>query len=167
MNVDPDLAHRLHYDRVDLLAGLRARRPHPDPPLREVVRERGGHLRAAGVAHAHEEHLGLGLLDMTLGLRERPQALAGETTAQEPGEVHVAATALLMQLVTALVHEAVDGRARPDPVELLRQIVDGALEKALAVVADVLLAHHDPPDNRRVTAKSYPLTIINSIGICK
>jgi ArsR family transcriptional regulator len=37
--------------------------------------EPGGHLAAAGVVHAHEEHLGLVVGDQVLRLRERPQPL--------------------------------------------------------------------------------------------
>ena len=57
-------------------------------PVRAKLDEPGGHLAAAGVVHADEQHLGLLLRDQILGLRERLQPLAGEAV-REHGHEHV------------------------------------------------------------------------------
>ena len=62
---------------------------HASPGV--VVEQRGRHLAAPGVLHAHEENLGHVLGDRSLDLSERPQPLAGgrlnvRTAGSEPAD---------------------------------------------------------------------------------
>ena len=56
--VDAELAHRLDDGRVDPLAGRAARRADVDAALRAELDEPGGHLAAARVVDADEQHFG-------------------------------------------------------------------------------------------------------------
>ena len=143
VNVDAYLLHDPDNGGLDLLAGQRSRRAHADPAVREVVRERRGDLRAPGVEHADEQRLWVRLLDQALGLRQRPQAVAGEATDHQREEVHDAPAAALFELGVALLEEAGDRLPRPDSLELVGQAPHLPLEVALCAEFRRLLAH-DP-----------------------
>ena len=78
-HIDAELAHRLHHDRVDLLVGMRARRADPDPTVRQVMSERGGHLAATRVALTHEQHLRQRLGDKSRRPARPPTAARART----------------------------------------------------------------------------------------
>src|SRR5437763_864577 len=58
-HVDADLLHRLERRRVDLVRGGRAGRADVDAALRTKLDQASGHLAAAGIVRAAEQHLGL------------------------------------------------------------------------------------------------------------
>ena len=58
-HVDAELLHRLDDRGVELVGRPAARRADLDSSLRAQPDQPGGHLAAAGVVHAHEQHLGL------------------------------------------------------------------------------------------------------------
>jgi hypothetical protein len=60
----------------------------------------------------------------------------------------VVAAAVVQQLA-ALAHEAVDRLARPHPVELGGEVVDGASHQALCEVVEVPLVHVTPTADQR------------------
>src|SRR5439155_6203635 len=57
-DVDPDLAHRLDHERVDLAGRRAAGRPDVGPTSRVMIEERRGHLASTGVVDADEQDLG-------------------------------------------------------------------------------------------------------------
>ncbi len=56
----PYLGHGHHHGGVEVLGGIGARRADHDASGAVARHEGGGHLRPAGVVHAHEEDLGWG-----------------------------------------------------------------------------------------------------------
>jgi hemoglobin len=57
-DIQADLGHGLDDGGVQLAGRLGAGRGHPDPPARLLGQQGGGHLGAAGVVGADEQHLG-------------------------------------------------------------------------------------------------------------
>ena len=86
-----------------------------DPAVRAQLHQPGGHLAAAGVVDADEQHLGAVGRDQVLGLGERLQPLAREAVREhghEDGDLRVA------EQVQRLGDVPLDRLDREDPREL-------------------------------------------------
>src|SRR5690606_33368956 len=75
--VDPELGHDRDHGRVDSIGWFGAGGAHGDGSLGVVGEKRGGHLRAAGVVHAHEQDLGAGGHTDSFGVSVSVKVLAG------------------------------------------------------------------------------------------
>ena len=79
-DVQADLGHRGDNGGVELAGGLGSGRGDPDTPGGLVVQQRGGHLGAARVVRADEEHswdVGHGWLPSSVSRPARPGAAGG------------------------------------------------------------------------------------------
>src|SRR5439155_22641892 len=76
--VDAELRHRRDSGRIDLLSWARAGRADGDAPVRAQLDQAGGHLAAARVVRADEQHLRLLLRNRPLDLCHRVQPLRGD-----------------------------------------------------------------------------------------
>ena len=108
-----------------VLAWVAARRADVDAAVRAERDESGGHLAAARVVHAHEQHLGLLLCDQAFGLTKRLQTFAGEAV-REHGNVD--SDLRLAEQVDGLGDEAGDRFARECSRELVLQRLGGLLD---------------------------------------
>src|SRR5205085_10990496 len=75
-----DLRHHVGDRRVDVFAGRRATGANADPALSVMIEQGGGHLRAASIVDADEEHFRDFVHDASLDLAERPPLLSGGAT---------------------------------------------------------------------------------------
>jgi hypothetical protein len=130
-----------------------------------VVEQRGGHLAAAGVLHAHEQHLGHLLGDRALHLAERAQALAREAMAEQRHEVLDARVGERLQ---RLGHVALDRLGRERAGELLGQAIERALQMTHGDEVDIEIPQSGchrcaPPLDALRSPEFYPLTIVTSI----
>src|SRR4051794_29486638 len=57
LEIPPDLGHRGHHIRVEVIGRIAARRAHMNSPAGQLVEETGGHLAAPRVVDADKEHL--------------------------------------------------------------------------------------------------------------
>ena len=97
---------------------------------RELPQDGRGDLRASGVLHAHEQHLGR-RPGSRCGTRARASSRSAANAAVRDGSA-AAARPFGEQLV-ALAHVAVDGLAAEDAAEALGEVVDDPRELRLGI----------------------------------
>src|SRR5262249_16339258 len=86
-----------------------------------------GHARAATARDAHEHDLGDGLRQLPLVERLGSKPLTGEPLGQNR---HERLDCGSLQLPRGIMDDRIDVGAVEDPVELLRELVDGAASRA-------------------------------------
>ena len=106
--------------------GLRTRLTHVHAIAGEATEQRRGHLRATGVLHADEEHLGHRLRDRALRLREGGEAVTGET-GRETRKVGLHLRGARERGV-GLEHDALHGLLVEHAVELAGQVLGGPVQ---------------------------------------
>ena len=141
------------HGRVDLLARVAAGRADVDASVGAELDQPGGHLAAARVVDADEQHLGLLLRDQPLGLSERLEPLAREAVGEHG---HEDVDLRLAEQVDRLGDVAGDRLAREGSGELVLQRLRGLLD-VLSSDGIEHLGHLLPPcpdrwDRRRARA---------------
>ena len=124
-DVDADFGHRGDGGGVDLGAGFGAAGPGDGAVAGEVVEPAEGHLRAAGVVHAQEQHDRGAVGAFAFDFGEGAESLAGEAFGhqrQEVGELGAVG-----ELVVAGLEEQLDGLGGEEVVELVVQGGGGEL----------------------------------------